>query len=385
MSAPFSRSLRSMAVDGYRYSIARMLLAAAFLAAWGAWFVLARVSVYAESASARLETDRAVCPIEAPIAGRVVAIHCADGQQVRASDVLYELDSSVERLRLEQERVRLTALKGRREVLEREIAAEAEAQHDDERTAPAGLAEARARLREAEATARLREEEAKRAAALHAKGVLSDLDRLRAEAEAQKQRAAVDALDMRVRQLDLEERARGSKGRVRIEQLRRELADVDGEIATAAAAIDVARQGVERHLIRASVDGRIGEMAPVQTGLVFARGEKLGVIIPDGAPAIVAEFPASEAIGRIRPGQQARLRVDGFPWTQYGSVPAVVTRVAGESRDGRVRVELAVDPSAESRIPIRHGLPGTVEVEVDRVSPAALAAQAVGRTTGVSR
>ena len=52
--------------------------------------------------------------------------------------------------------------------------------------------------------------------------------------------------------------------------------------------------------------------------------------------------------------------------------------MASEVRDGRVRVELAVRPEAAPLIPLQHGLPGTIEVEVDHVSPAILVLRTAG-------
>jgi Cation efflux system protein CusB domain 1 len=87
---------------------------------------------------------------------------------------------------------------------------------------------------------------------------------------------------------------------------------------------------------------------------------------------IMTDFLPPAALGRIQPGQPARLRLEGFPWTQYGAVSAMVASMASEVRDGWVRVELAVRPDAASSVPLQHGLPGTVEVEVAHVSPAML-------------
>jgi hypothetical protein len=56
-----------------------------------------------------------------------------------------------------------------------------------------------------------------------------------------------------------------------------------------------------------------------------------------------------------------------------------VERVANEPRDGRIRVELALRPFSRSRLPLQHGLPGLVEVEVERVTPAALVLRTVGK------
>ena len=54
-------------------------------------------------------------------------------------------------------------------------------------------------------------------------------------------------------------------------------------------------------------------------------------------------------------------------------------------RDGRIRVELAVNRHSASRIPMQHGLPGTVQVQVERISPASLVLRVVGRGFGGSR
>jgi multidrug resistance efflux pump len=102
-------------------------------------------------------------------------------------------------------------------------------------------------------------------------------------------------------------------------------------------------------------------------------------VVPPGTLKIMTDFLPPAALGRIQPGQPARLRLDGFPWMQYGAVSATVASVASEVRDGWVRVELAVRPDAAPPIPLQHGLPGTVEVEVDHVPPATLVLRAAGR------
>ncbi len=93
---------------------------------------------------------------------------------------------------------------------------------------------------------------------------------------------------------------------------------------------------------------------------------------------IVADFlPA--ALGRIRPGQSARLRLDGFPWTQYGTIPATVIRVISQDDNEWLQVELTIRPNLAPAIPFQRGLVGTVEVEVERVSPATLVLRAAGQ------
>jgi hypothetical protein len=99
---------------------------------------------------------------------------------------------------------------------------------------------------------------------------------------------------------------------------------------------------------------------------------------PMGTLTIAALFQSSVALGRIRPGQPARVRFGGFPWTQYGSAPARVSNVAGELGDGRIRVGLTLEPGVLSKIPYQHGLTALVDVEIERVSPATLVLRSAG-------
>ena len=107
-------------------------------------------------------------------------------------------------------------------------------------------------------------------------------------------------------------------------------------------------------------------------------------VVPDGMLKVVALFHPSEALGRVRPGQRARVRFDGFPWTQYGSTPARVSNVATKLRYGRVRVELSFDPGVLTeipRIPYQDGLTAVVDIEIERVSPATLVLRSAGLWT----
>jgi len=101
--------------------------------------------------------------------------------------------------------------------------------------------------------------------------------------------------------------------------------------------------------------------------------------LPPGGIRVVAEFSPPAAFGRIRPGQAAQLRLHGFPWAQYGSVKARVATVAGEIRNGTVRVEMNVESAPSLPVPMQHGLPGTAEVRVEEISPAELLLRASGQ------
>ena len=368
----FSRYMRSLGADNQRRTLVGLVVAFAVLGAWGAWLFLARVTLYEVTSEARLEAEQAGYTVEAAVPGRVVNTHLKLGQEVKAGDVLAELDTDEQQHRLEEERARLSTVAPQVEALAREVAAEQQAVEDSRQANSVALEEARARVREAESSAQFKEEEAQRLAGLYKEGVIAEMEVLRVRAEARSRRAEVESLQHTVTKLERQQRTEETERRVRIDKLLREKTELEGQRATTAATISRLQNEIERRTIRAPASGQLGEVTTSREGAVVSAGDKLGTVVPSaGALKIVAEFPP-DALGRVRAGQGARMRLTSFPWTQYGSLPAVVTRIAGEVRDGKIRVELSVSGDAPSSIPLQHGLPGTVEIEVEQVSPATL-------------
>jgi membrane fusion protein (multidrug efflux system) len=127
------------------------------------------------------------------------------------------------------------------------------------------------------------------------------------------------------------------------------------------------------------VAGTVGDVAPLHAGDMVGAGQKFATVVPAGALFAVADFEPRAVLGRVHAGQRARLRLDGFPWTQFGSLPLTVSRVASEIRDGRIRVEFRPDGAWPTGMPLQHGLPGAIEVTLDRVAPAVLVLRASGQ------
>ena len=206
---------------------------------------------------------------------------------------------------------------------------------------------------------------------------------LRTRADADQKRAAADALRLATSRLERDQRTKDSDRTARLAQFSREITQLDGDIRTAEATLARLAHTIDQTRIRAPITGHLGEVATLQPGAVVRQGDTLGVVLPAGALQVVASFLPAIALGRVQPGQPAQLRLDGFPWAQYGSLAGTVTRVATEARDGMIRVELHLPAETRTTIPLQHGLPGTVEVEVERVSPATLVLREVGKHLGV--
>jgi multidrug resistance efflux pump len=285
--------------------------------------------------------SQAAHPVEASVAGRVVATHLILGQEVQGGDVLVELDTTAQHLQLEEEQTRVRALAPQFEALRTAIAAEEQALRDSRHAGRVALDEARARHREGEVAARTADEEAELFTRLQAHGLPAQIDVQRAKAEAQKRRAAADTLRLAVSRLDSDHHTQKSDRQANIERLRRDVTRLTGEMATTAATVERLAHEIERRRIRAPMAGRLGEVAGLHIGTVVGEGDQLAAVVPRGDLQVVADFLPPSALGRIQPGPPARLRLEGFPWAQYGSLAATVSRVASEVRNGRVRVELS--------------------------------------------
>jgi membrane fusion protein (multidrug efflux system) len=343
----------------------------------------ARVAIYEVTPTARLEVDQAVHPIATPVAGRIVTTHLVVGRAVQAGEVLVELDAEAPRLQYDEARVRLTALTAQRQARRQELTAEQVAQHDERQAARVAVDEARARSHESDVAARAAAEQADIFMHLDARGLASRLEFLRIKADADQKRAAADTLRLAVSRLEHDQRTKDSDRTARITQFSREVTQLDGDIRTAEATLTRLAHTIDQTRVRAPITGHLGEVAALLPGAVVRQGDTLGVVLPAGALRVVATFPPAVALGRVQPGQPARLRLDGFPWAQYGSLVATVTSVATEARDGAIRVELHLESEAPTAIPLQHGLPGMVEVEVERISPATLVLRGVGKHFGV--
>lgn len=379
MSNPFSHTLRSIQADGFRRAGVALGVGGLVLAAWGAWFLGADLTVYALSREARLEAAARPSALVSENAGRVAAVYAAVGEDVREGQVLVELDVEAALLAVDEARaaqdavsIRLAALREEIEATEAALAREEAALDQAEAEAEAELDSARARAEQASA-------ELSRTERLFENGHLSASER-ESRATAAKEREA----ELRQKTSALagirDTRLRGrAEGVARMAALRGQADALQGELEAAWARVSLLELQIERARVRAPADGKLADLLSLPVGAWVDAGATLGTVVPDGALLVVAAFHPADALGRVSAGQRARVRLDGFPWTRYGTLPARVLRVSEEPRDGLIRVELEPEPADGSALPLRHALTGTVEVAVEALSPAELALRAAGR------
>ncbi len=369
MAGSFGQTMRALHADRSRGGWGAIVIIGVFATAWIAWMLLAEVPVFQSTARARLEVLPAPSQVGAPLAGRVVRANLVVGARVAAGDVLVELDAGTQRVELARAKAQLAALDPELRSLDREIAAETTAVTAGDASGRAAVREQLARVRAADDDVAHAEAELARLAKLAESGATATMEVDRARAELAQKRAAREALGHAADALVATERERDAGRRARTAELERQRASIAGSLEAARAEIARLELELERHTVRAPVAGALGSVAMLQAGAMVAAGAPIATVVPDGELQVVADY-GPIAIGRLAPGQPARVKLDGFPWTRWGTVGAHVIRVASEVRDGAIRVEMTLDPGAT--IPLAHGMTGSVEVEVERVSPAML-------------
>jgi membrane fusion protein (multidrug efflux system) len=385
MAYPFERTLRSL--NGYE-SGTRILMASLVVLGVGGlltWAVGARVPVTKTSAQGRIEPHNAVYRLEPQGAGKVVRSLLNLDEYVKQGDLLIEFDTRAERLELEQSKTTLAGLEQERAVLRDQI------ENKKAELAASGLVdevaikEAMERETEIAPRAKLAEQRAQ-LAQNSPTGSVSELEKLERRTDVDALSSAGRAQSLAIQRLKREQSVKRETNTAALLALKREDLRLEAQIQQLNVAMDRLQYQIERKHYKAPATGRLVDVVELGAGAFIAEGQRLGSILATDAEVRVrARFP-KEMVGVLQPGQPAQLKLDGYPWTIYGTVPAVVTRVGTEpgitatpeAIPGTVRVELDLGKPADPRIKIEHGMTATIEVEVARVSPLALLMRALG-------
>lgn len=354
-----------------------LLLLLVLLAALLTWCLQARVTLYEVSRKTHVEVRGASVPIHSVVSGQLAAVEVTLGQSVQAGEVLFRLDSAVEEQGLRRVQARLAALEPQIAAADSELRALLDAIKAEQSAGWVATQEARAHDREARIQSSLADSEARRLGQVATDIAAAELERVNATAQMRK--ASSDAAIYSVLRQIKDRNTRRKTGEVRAAEIRRDLAVLKGEQQALLANVAELEQIIARTVIRAPNRGQIGELVPIHRGAFVAQGAKLATLTPQGELMLVAEFDPAAALGRIRPGQLAQLRLTGFPWLEFGAVPARVSKVASEVHEQTIRVELELLRAQPSLIPFQTGLPGVVEVAVERVSPATLLLRSLGQ------
>jgi membrane fusion protein (multidrug efflux system) len=230
------------------------------------------------------------------VTGYVTAVEVEDNQTVRAGDVLFRIDDRDYRARLAQAAANVQAARARLT----NVDADTRLQHALIRQAEAQQRSAAAELNLATKASDRRRELIRSNAVSQAQLDESDAARSRAEAGVAAAAASLEAQQQRIAVLATQREA------------------ALAAVAQAQAARDLAQIDLDSTVVRAPVDGVIGNRQ-VRVGRLVAPGAALLDIVPVNDVWVVANFKETQ-LEHIRSGQGVRITVDGYPNETFGGV-----------------------------------------------------------------
>jgi multidrug efflux pump subunit AcrA (membrane-fusion protein) len=315
--------------------------------------------------------------IAAPVEGRIMHWHVAEGTHVKAGDPVVEVSDIDPTIieRLQQERA---AVQARRTAAEERARAISEQLNSlsGSRSAAVSAAESRARM----AVDRLRAaEQAVHAAEVAHKTALLNLNRQRAlEAKRLAATRAVELAELEETRTRTDlERAKASLHAATAEKLafqndtakanRDGTASMDNARATRAtalaevAAADAELARIEVRLTRqraqtvtAPRNGTILRLLVNQGGEIIRAGERLAVLVPDTDDRAAEIWVSGRDAPLISEGRHVRLQFEGWPALQFSGWPSIAVGTFGgrvalvdATDDGQGRFRVLIVPDAE--------------------------------------
>jgi membrane fusion protein (multidrug efflux system) len=368
---PFRSTLRSLRSADEREQRALTLLALGGAAAWAIWSLAATIPLYATANGARVEAERSTFQIAARVDGTITRADLEIGQAVAMGQVLLELDPTAQRMAHAEGGAAIDGLLRDLTALDNRAKGEARAAAADQARLALAVEEAAASEREARADSDRSARRASDVARLLSAGLVAESEAVAARQEADGKRARWEASRLAEQRAGKAREVSAAEAAAKSAATEAERVRLQGQLAVAERRLEQLAHDVELRRVVAPAAGTIGDLGNVYVGTFVEAGERLGVLVPDDALRIVADLPG-EMLAKVRPGQPARFRFEGYPALAHGSIAAVVTRVGADAHDGSVEVILAPRHDAAARLPLQHGVRGTVDIEVERLTPAAL-------------
>jgi hemolysin D len=335
-----------------------------------AWATLGRMDVVATIQGRIVPDDRSkvVQPLET---ATVQAIRVTDGQQVQAGEVLIELDATstaadsqrtasdlaAARLQAARAQALLQALaSGKPPSLDRVASAPAERWAQEQRLLDGQYGEYQARLASIDAniarrsaelastreivgklaqTAPMARQQAQDLKDLADQNFISRHGYMQKEQTRIEQEGDLATQRSRIHELEAALREGQSQRVALLAETRRVALDALGEAEQKTAALGQelikAESRSQRMTLTAPVAGTVQQLAVHTVGGVVTPAQQLLVIVPHDNSLEVEAFIENKDIGFVHVGQEAEVKVETFPFTKYGTLPARLSQVSHDA------------------------------------------------------
>ncbi|WP_162179756.1 HlyD family type I secretion periplasmic adaptor subunit [Sphingobium chlorophenolicum] len=122
-------------------------------------------------------------------------------------------------------------------------------------------------------------------------------------------------------------RLRGSFGKTAVA----ELSESQERSGLARQEVTKAERRAEFQQLRAPVSGTVQQLVVNTIGGVVQPAQPIMIIVPDNAEAAIEAQILNRDIGFVREGQTVRVKLEAFPFTDYGIVPGIVESISRDA------------------------------------------------------
>ncbi|HAS6938095.1 HlyD family type I secretion periplasmic adaptor subunit [Vibrio parahaemolyticus] len=150
------------------------------------------------------------------------------------------------------------------------------------------------------------------------------------------------------------------------------LNELQGQYEGLAQELVKANNAIRQQVLLAPVNGTVQQLQVNTLGGVVQPAEELMVIVPEDALLEVEAKLLNKDVGFVIPGQTVEVKIDTFPYTKYGTVPADVVHVSRDAvKDEQfgmvfpVRIRLQKDniKVEENLVPLQPGMTVVAEIK----------------------
>jgi hemolysin D len=330
-----------------------------FCLLFGAWAWFGQVDEVAR-ASGKLIPKGEVYRVHPSTSGKVVRVAVKEGQTVKTGQVLMELDTELARNeveRLEQllqssklELLQTQALldKTRLQAETRQTIAQTGMQMHQVAIAQAqnNATNNRELLDQFQVDASAQAERLQRLKPLLTQGAIARENLFAAEQQMrdrqrsitehqntlQQTQAEANRLQIELQQKQADSRQSQLEAQQQIQQLGVKVTELQAKVQETQALLSAARAKLNQQSLNAPVDGVVTVLNTRRTGDYAQPEQVLAEITPKGKPLVLsAVLPSAEA-GFVKVGMPVNIKLDAYPYQDYGIIPATVTSVSPDSK-----------------------------------------------------
>ncbi len=179
---------------------------------------------------------------------------------------------------------------------------------------------------------------------------------------------AKDSLNEARKNLDALKKEREKAILTDIVERERNIAAIEGEVVKA-------KKRYELEKLHSPVDGTVHGLASYTIGGVVTPAQPIVTIVPEGTPLIIEAMASNNDIGFLKPGQDAEVKFDTFPFQKYGTINGKVASISPDAFEDeklgpvyKIKVELErlnliVDGRNAAILP---GMTASVEVKTGK-------------------